>query len=43
MYGLADDGVFHVQIVADRRDDDFAGVDADTDHDRHAMSGLNLV
>ena len=36
MRGLADRRVVHVQIVADRSDDDLTGVEADTNLQRHA-------
>jgi hypothetical protein len=42
MHGLADRRVFHVQIVADGRDDDLAGIHADPDRDRHAVGPLHF-
>ena len=43
MRRLADDGVVHVQIVADRTDDDLARVEPDADRHRHPVRPLNLV
>src|SRR5215471_1953599 len=43
MRRLAHDGVVHLQIVADRRDDDFSRVEAHPDRDLHPVRPPNLV
>ena len=42
MGGLADGRVVHAQVVADRADDDLAGVHADTDLDLEALAAPEL-
>ena len=43
MHRLADDGVFHVQVVADGADGNLAGIEADADRDGDAVRALDLV
>ena len=39
---LPDDRVVHVEIVVDRRDDDFSRIDADAGRNRHALNAAYL-
>ena len=40
---LADSGVIHVEVAADRAHDDLAGVEADAEPERHAARALDLL